>query len=179
MGWGAVDKLIRWAIVVLAAVVLYDGYHLWRTAQLNGALSLVEAGEAVDVDHPNIALAKGYAIQQAGKFDAALEAYAAIDAPDPHMRALIRYNLANLYFRRGLQYREQGADDLSLPLVELAKEHYRELLRADSEDWPARYNLELALRVSPEEDLEPPEEERNPEHNPRSAAGMQVRKRLP
>jgi mxaK protein len=95
------------------------------------------------------------------------------------MRRHIRYNLANLYLRRALQYRDSGADDLALPLVELAKEYYRELLRADSQDWSARYNLELALRVAPETDLDEVQEERNPEHNPRSAAGIQVRKPLP
>jgi mxaK protein len=179
MGWRAVDKLIRWSLVVLAVALLYDGYHLLRAVQLNRGLSQVEAGEAMDLDHPNIRFARAYSMQQAGEFDAALEAYAAIDAADHRTRALMRYNLANLYFRRGLQYREQGADDLALPLIELAKEYYRELLRADSRDWPAKYNLELALRVAPETELEPVEEERNPEHNPRSAAGIQVRKRLP
>jgi mxaK protein len=95
------------------------------------------------------------------------------------MRADIRYNLANLYLRRALQYRENDADDLALPLVELAKENYRDVLREDSQDWFAKYNLELALRIAPETDLEPVEEERNPEHNPRSAAGIQVRQPLP
>lgn len=178
MDWRAADKVIRWAIVVLAAVLLYDGYQLWRAAQVNRALLKTEAGEAVDVDHPHVHFARAYAMQQADEFDAALEAYAAIEVPDD-MRALVSYNLANLYLRRGLEHRAQGADDLALPLVELAKEHYRELLRTDSRDWFAKFNLELALKVAPEKDLEPVEEERNPEHNPRSAAGIQVRKRLP
>jgi mxaK protein len=95
------------------------------------------------------------------------------------MRADIRYNLANLYLRRALQYRENNADDLALPLVELAKENYREVLRQNSQNWSAKYNLELALRIVPETELEQVEEERNPEHNPRSAAGIQVRKPLP
>jgi mxaK protein len=95
------------------------------------------------------------------------------------MRADILYNLANLYLRRALQYRENDANDLALPLVELAKENYREVLREDSQDWFAKFNLELALRIAPDADLEEVEEERNPEHNPRSAAGIQVRRPLP
>lgn len=179
MDWRAADKLIRWAIVAAAAILLYDGYQLLRAGQVNRALLKIEAGEPVDVDHPQVSFARAYAMQQAGEFDAALGAYAAIDVPDDRTRAFVNYNLANLYLRRGLEYREQGADDLALPLIELAKEHYRELLRADSRDWLAKFNLELALRVAPEKDLEPVEEEHNPEHNPRSAAGIQVRKRLP
>lgn len=185
MDWRAIDKLILWVIVILGAAVLYDVFHLVRAAQLNGALAKMEAGEAVDVDgaapdHPALRYAWAWRLQQDGEFEPALEAYAAIDVPADHpLRSGVRYNLANLYLRRALQYRADGADDLALPLIELAKEYYREVLRADSGDWRTKYNLELALRVAPETELEPPQEERNPEHNPRSAAGIQVRKPLP
>lgn len=183
MGQRATGKLISGVIggliVGLAAAVLYDGYHLSRASQLNHGLARIEAGEDVEADHPRLRFARAYALQQDGKFEAALEAYAATDARDDDMRAAIRYNLANLYLRRALQYREDDADDLALPLVELAKEYYRELLREHSRNWPARYNLELALRIAPETELEEVPEERNPEHNPRSAAGIQARKPLP
>jgi len=178
--WRAIDKLIPWIIAVVLAVAAYDGYQLWRASQLNRALVKVEAGDARAAAHPHLAFARAYALQQNGEFESALEAYAAIDVRDgDRMRADIRYNLANLYLRRALQYRDNNADDLALPLVELAKENYREVLREDSENWPAKYNLELALRIAPETELEQVEEERNPEHNPRSAAGIQVRKPLP
>ncbi|MGH8196423.1 MAG: MxaK protein [Woeseiaceae bacterium] len=180
MGWRAADKLIIWLIVGLAAATFYDGYHLLRASQLNRALVQVEAGDDEDADHPLLRFARAYALQQNGEFEAALEAYAAIDAPDGHrMRADIQYNLANLYLRRALQYRDNDAADLALPFVELAKEYYRELLREDSQSWPAKYNLELALRIAPETEPEEVEEEHNPEHNPRSAAGIQARKPLP
>ena len=38
----------------------------------------------------------------------------------------------------------------SLPLIELAKQSYRDLLREDPGDWDARYNLERALWLAPE-----------------------------
>lgn len=180
MGWRAADKLIVWLIVGLAAAALYDGYHLLRASQLNRALVKVEAGDNVDADHPRLRFARAWALQQDGEFEAALEAYAAIDVRGgDRSGADIQYNLANLYLRRALQYRENGADDLALPFVELAKEYYRELLREHSQNWSAKYNLELALRIAPETELEEVEEERNPEHNPRAAAGIRVRKPLP
>jgi mxaK protein len=180
MGWRAIDKLIPWLIVAMFAAASYDGYQLLRTSQLNRALADVEGIKAEDATHPRLAFARAYALQRDGNFERALEAYASIDVPagDP-LRADIQYNLANLYLRRALQYREDDAGDLALPLVELAKENYRALLRDDSQHWPAKYNLELALRIAPEVELEEVEEERNPEHNPRSAAGIQVRKPLP
>jgi len=37
-----------------------------------------------------------------------------------------------------------------VPLIELAKETYREVLRHDPRHWPARYNLERAQRLLPD-----------------------------
>jgi mxaK protein len=179
MGSRIAGKLFMGLIAVLAAAALYDGYQWLHASQLNRALVKIEAGEDVGADDPHLQFARAYALQQDGKFEAALEAYAAIDARDDRLRAAIQYNLANLYLRRALDYRETGADDLALPFVELAKEYYRDLLRRDSQDWFAKYNLELALRVAPEMELAEVEEERNPEHNPRSAAGIQAKKPLP
>lgn len=180
MGRRAVDKLIVWLIAGLAAAALYDGYFLLRESHVNRALAPAAAGEDVAAGHPRLRFARAWALQQDGKFEAALKAYALIDVrDDDHMRAAVQYNLANLYLRRALQHRENDADDLALPLVELAKEYYRELLREHSHDWPAKYNLEVALRMAPEAELEEVEEERNPEHNPRAAAGVRVRKPLP
>ena len=180
MVWRAADKLIIGLIALFVVAALYDGLHLWRASQLNHELAQLDAGGDVAGEHPYVRFARAYALQQDGEFDAALEGYAAIDVPEDHrLQRDIDYNLANLYLRRGLEYRESGADDLALPLVELAKEHYRELLRNNSSDWSSKYNLELALRIAPETELEEAEEERNPEHNPRSAAGIQVRRPLP
>ena len=180
MGWQTIDRLIAWTIVVVAAAALYDGLLLLRAVQLNRALAQVEAGADAGAEHPRVRFARAWTLQQDGEFDAALKAYAAIDVQgDDPLRAAVHYNLANLYLRRALEHRDNDADDLALPLVELAKEYYREVLREHSQDWPARYNLELALRIAPETELEEAEEERNPEHNPRSAAGIQVRERLP
>jgi mxaK protein len=39
----------------------------------------------------------------------------------------------------------------SLATLELAKQRYRDLLRVNPLDWDARYNLERALRLAPEE----------------------------
>jgi mxaK protein len=53
-----------------------------------------------------------------------------------------------------------------LPLVELAKQNYRDLLRDDPNQWDARYNLESALRLAPDTDTSdeadsPPPENRD------------------
>lgn len=180
MGWLTGGKLIGWLAVVVIGAAIYDGYHLLRATQLNRALVRIQAGDAVNLTDPRLQFARAYALQQRADFEVALKAYAAIEVPaDNPLQADIKFNLANLYFRRALLLRENQAGDLAFPLIELAKQNYRELLRADSGDWNAKFNLELALTIAPETDLAEVAEERNPEHNPRAAAGIQVREPLP
>jgi len=85
-------------------------------------------------------------------YDGALGAYKAIiQANREDLRRIALYDLGNLHLRQALQV---GLDDeaQSLPLLELAKQSYRDLLRRDPNDWDARYNLERTLRLAPESD---------------------------
>lgn len=59
-----------------------------------------------------------------------------------------QFNLANAYLRQGMNPDEQTAR--TRPLLEIAKQRYRDLLREAPNHWGARYNLERALRLAPE-----------------------------
>ena len=104
-------------------------------------------------DHlpPEARLARAVALARLD-YDGALAAYKSIiqsNREDLHRIAL--YDLGNLNLRQAVQY--GLADEAqSLPLTELAKQSYRDLLRRDPTDWEARYNLERALRLAPEDD---------------------------
>ena len=67
------------------------------------------------------------------------------------LREAALYNLGNLHLRQALKV-GAAAPDTAAPLVELAKQSYRDALRADPADWDARYNLERALQLAPEVD---------------------------
>ena len=85
-------------------------------------------------------------------YDGALAGYkAVIQGGREDLRRIALYDLGNLDLRQALHV---GLDDeaRSLPLVELAKQSYRNLLRRDPGDWDARYNLERTLRLAPEDD---------------------------
>ena len=86
---------------------------------------------------------------------------------------------ANLYFREASQLREIGSNDLAMPLLELAKQNYREILRTDSGHWDAKYNLELALILAPDTDPVDALEEVNPERSPRALTKIHSREPLP
>lgn len=59
-----------------------------------------------------------------------------------------QFNLANAYLRQSL--RDDTTAGPSRHMLELAKQRYRKLLRVIPGDWDARYNLELALQLAPE-----------------------------
>lgn len=68
---------------------------------------------------------------------------------DADIRIKAQFNLANAYLREALKSGTQASSQ-SLPLVELAKQRYRDLLVEAPGHWSARYNLERALRMAPE-----------------------------
>lgn len=94
-------------------------------------------------------------------YDAAFAAFKAIiQSNREDLRRIALYDLGNLHLHQAI---EAGVADnaQSLPLTELAKQSYRDLLRRDSYDWDARYNLERALRLAPE-DEDDSDEDTNP-----------------
>jgi len=100
---------------------------------------------------PQAQLAEAITLAKAGKFNAAVKAYKALlDAPD-EVRLPALYDLGNLNMREALK-NGQGEAQRALPLIELAKQSYRDALRANPADWDARYNLERALWIAPEYD---------------------------
>jgi mxaK protein len=102
---------------------------------------------------PEARLARAVALSKVD-YDGALAAYKAIIQADRgDLRQIALYDLGNLHLRQALK---NGLDDAaqSVPLTELAKQSYRDALRKDPADWDARYNLERALRIAPEEEDE-------------------------
>jgi hypothetical protein len=124
--------------------------------------------------------ASAYALQQQGRFEEALKAYAKIATTnDPEFKKAVMFNLANLYLQHAIEVSQNEGADLAVSLIELAKATYRDLLRIDSLNWDARYNLECALALLPDVDMEETDEEFNPEHSPHAAGSVETRQELP
>jgi mxaK protein len=156
---------LAFALVATALSVLTAGeaLRLQHAQRINIAVASSKwiAGAA---DHlpPEARLARAVALSRLD-YDGALAAYKSIiqsNREDLHRIAL--YDLGNLNLRQAVQY--GLADEAqSLPLTELAKQSYRDLLRRDPTDWDARYNLERALRLAPEEDADASEDTAPPD----------------
>ena len=146
------------ATLGLGLVAAYQGLRLHRAARINDAIANVAT---VDANAAEARFARASALAESGDAGAALEIYKALirgDRADLKRAAL--YNVGNLHLREAMK---SGPDEAarSLPLIELAKQSYRDLLRMDPSDWDARYNLERALQLAPEVEEtaanEPPE----------------------
>ena len=151
-----------WRALVVVAVLAAGAALSWAlkardNAVIAEAQALAQAGggDAADgeFEHVNAALlfAQAHELAAADKLEPALARYRALYG-HPSFGKLARYNSANLLLRQALVLRDSDAAGQALPLIELAKQGYREVLRADPTLWDARYNYERAQRAQPDPD---------------------------
>ena len=147
--------------LAVAAVTLEQAWRLREADRVNTAISAATASRQ-DLRAPEAQFARAVAFARGGEYDEALAAYKAIlQVGRKDLREAALYDLGNLNLRQALKNGVEDASE-SLPLIELAKQNYRDALREQPEDWDARYNLERALRLAPEaadaaaEEPEPP-----------------------
>jgi len=102
-------------------------------------------------DHPAVQLSLGSALARGGNLEDAERILnpLASDSGDKQIHIGAQYNLANAYLRQALVSGDETTSQ-TLPMVELSKQRYRDLLSEEPYHWPARYNLERALRMAPE-----------------------------
>lgn len=139
--------------LVCAALATYQTVRLVRSERVNAAIASAQA-TGLDTDIPEAQFARALALASAGKSDAALGIYKTLArSPRVDIKRAALYNTGNLYMRDAAR---RNADEgfESLPLVELAKQAYREVLRQQPDNWDARYNLERALMLAPEVEYE-------------------------
>jgi mxaK protein len=142
------------ASLALAALAAAQWLRLAQAERVDRAIALAAQPAGPDRALPEARYAHALALARAGRYEDALAAQKAFvqDEQGPLRRAML-YDLGNLHLREAL--RKGPAElDAALPLVELAKQSYRDVLRADPDDWDARYNLERALALAPEADDE-------------------------
>ncbi len=157
------------AATACAAVAILYGVQLQRANRINEAI----AHRRADLSEvPQAQLAQALALARAGKFNAAVKAYKALLGAPDEVRLPALYDLGNLNMREALK-NGQGEAQRALPLIELAKQSYRDDLRVNPGDWDARYNLERALWIAPEYDDPMLQRNQAPVHSEQATSTVQ------
>jgi mxaK protein len=137
--------------VAFATLAIVEGVRLREARQVNASIAGAP-GAAADSDLPEARFAHAMRLAKDGDYESALKAYRALGREEgTRLSGSALYNAGNLQLREALR---EGPDAAlrALPLIELAKQSYRAVLRRDPESWDARYNLDRALWLAPEED---------------------------
>jgi len=155
IGRHTVAGVVAVVLLGLLAAGVHELQAYMAARGFNQALAAGAYGRAAGYPSAHGRFAAAYVAQREGYWDEAVSLYTEVGrSPVPELALAARYNRANLYLRRAWAARERGDLDIALPLIELAKHDYRELLAQHSRYWDAKYNLERALQLSPDE-LEP------------------------
>jgi mxaK protein len=163
-------------LALIAGSLAGDFGWQWQQArQLNAAIAMAgQSAEPLDEQAtPETQLARALALARNGASDAAIKAYKTLTQSErDDIKQAALYNLGNLYLREALK---DGAAEAMryMPLIELSKQSYRNLLRMNGEDWDARHNLEQALRLAPEYDEVAVQEGESPVPKERAITTMQ------
>lgn len=120
--------------------------------------------QAVAAEDPRITFARGLQRVRAGEVEAGRQALQlALQRSTGSLQNQARYDLGNLALRQALAM--ASADDNLPAMLELAKQQYRDTLLRAPDNFPARYNLERALWLAPEEGLAEPEKDQDNARN--------------
>jgi mxaK protein len=137
--------------LALAALLARDAMHLARGWRFNSAIDHGVGAAGRRDDPPAVLFVRAHAAALSGQTQEALALYQA-SAQDERIAAAAHYNSGNLHLREALQLARDNLLGQRPQAIELAKQRFRDALRADPSLWPARYNLERALRLAPEID---------------------------
>ena len=146
-------RLMRWVLVAVAvASTLAAAQTGWTLSKINKINDFIASPSEAEIipDHEKAQFAKAFDDVEKGNNDAALERLTSkLTATAPALEADVYFNRANIHMREVLAMR---ADDMSrLALIGLAKQDYRNALLINPSFWAARFNLEYALLMDPEE----------------------------
>jgi mxaK protein len=147
-------RLTLLAGVVAAVAALGAAREVARFHDLRAYNAALAAGDYAAAathagDHGRFAAA--FAEHAAGRYQQARLGYSRLErSPDPALRAATHYNIGNTYLEQAAGIDREAQADRAVPLIELAKASYREVLRLDNGRWDARYNLDRALQLSPD-----------------------------
>jgi len=138
------------AIVVISVIAIGQaGYALWQTNKVNAFISGDVKSELVP-EHFKAQFSQAFRDVEQDKPDSALERLTTVlETDDLDLEAAAFYNRGNIHLHEAQAM--TASDTARISLIGLAKQDYRDALLLNSSLWDARFNLELALLIVPEE----------------------------
>lgn len=134
---------------VFGALTAFEALQLAHAHRVNDAIQKADA-EALDTTIPQARFAHAATLANSGNYDPAVTAYKElVQVDDEGLKRAALFNLGNVHLHEALLHGPEN-ETRWLPMIEFAKQSYRNLLRDDPAAWDARYNLEYALRLAPE-----------------------------
>jgi len=144
-------KVLLGVLALLALAAAADGWRLLQARRWNTEIADGRIVAAQGRLPEEARFAQAWHLARAGELQHALALYQEVATADGSALAgAARYNIGNLFLGEALRARQAGDEHAALPYLELAKQAYRDTLRAEPGRFDARYNLERALRLLPE-----------------------------
>lgn len=153
-----IDRIL-WTLAALAFLAtVATGWQWYRGDHDQQTWRRTLGGAALPVD-PTLNEQIGRALYLGGQGDSeqALKLYQQVEAAAPDLETIriARFNSANLNLQEAFELIADDQTGRALPLVEVAKQIYRQLLYEQPADWRSRYNLSRALLLVPDPVTEP------------------------
>ncbi|MBX2869858.1 MAG: hypothetical protein KTR18_14360 [Acidiferrobacterales bacterium] len=172
-------------IVLGLAFLAASGYALNQQRQTQAYNQNLETNQFIAMEDDSLEgeFIRGWRHQIGGEFTQARAVYNAILHRAPSsLSNKIQFNLANIYMQQAIHRftdSDSENDDSAYPLVELSKHIYRKLLIDKIDHWPAKYNLEIAVKIAPDVLVTDIPEDILPERSPENQGVIEEYKKLP
>jgi mxaK protein len=142
-----------WLLALMAFLASVTALvDLWQTRNANDAIRSLTANKEVQVDSKSapsqVILARINELIFHDRLEDAQTLLSSAETRiDPHTRALALYNIANERTRKGAEFVRKGDLDHAAALINVAKSEYRLALKLFPNDWNAKFNLDVAMRI--------------------------------
>lgn len=159
----------------LAATAAQAWFAIGAAEAVNARIAAGKA--AADSPVPEEAFAAGLRFAREGKIAPALAQYNRVEnneSASSALRRAARFNSGNLYLRDAIEAADASDNAAATPNFELAKAAYRVVLKSEPRHMAARYNLERALRRSPEAEQSEEIEVEQPPQAEQAITTMQI-----
>jgi mxaK protein len=148
-----------WGLLIFSLIgVLQSSYSIYQISETNQLIDQLNQGKDISQSEiknaaPELQLARGSYLKNKQRYDEAQATLSKIiDQGSLKIKAISRYNLGNTYLEQAIELAESMQINEATTLAGLAKQAYRQALALDSQNWDAKYNLEVAMRLLPEMD---------------------------